>query len=71
MENEAIVRLKFSDDVAPLITLLEKNFTSYELEQVAGLTSKYAVRLYEIIIAWRTKVGRLCLTLMSYEIVWV
>ncbi|AWY21792.1 replication initiation protein RepM (plasmid) [Moraxella bovis] len=55
VENEAIVRLKFSDDVAPLITLLEKNFTSYELEQVAGLTSKYAVRLYEIIIAWRTK----------------
>lgn len=54
VENEAIVRLKFSDDVAPLIHCLEKHFTSYELEQVAGLTSKYAIRLYEIMIAWRS-----------------
>ena len=54
VENEAIVRLKFSDDVAPLIHSLEKHFTSYELEQVAGLNSKYAVRLYELVVAWRT-----------------
>lgn len=52
--NEAIVRLKFSDDVIPLISNLEKHFTSYELEQVSGLNSKYSVRLYEIIIAWRS-----------------
>lgn len=54
LENEAMVELSFSPAVAPLITLLEKNFTSYELEQVAGLNSKYAVRLYEIVIAWRS-----------------
>lgn len=54
IDNEASVRLIFSPTVAPLITLLEKNFTSYELEQVAGLNSKYAVRLYEIVIAWRS-----------------
>lgn len=55
LENEALVELIFSPDVAPLITMLEKNFTSYNLEQVAGLSSKYAVRLYEIIIAWRSQ----------------
>lgn len=55
LENEAIVELIFSPAVAPLITLLEKNFTSYELKQVSELTSKYAVRLYEIIIAWRSQ----------------
>lgn len=54
IKNEASVKLIFSPTVSPLITLLEKNFTSYELEQVAELNSKYAVRLYEIIIAWRT-----------------
>lgn len=54
LENEAMVELIFSPAVAPLITLLEKNFTSYELEQVAELNSKYAVRLYEIVIAWRS-----------------
>lgn len=55
LENEAMVELIFSPAVAPLITLLEKNFTSYELEQVAELNSKYSVRLYEIIVAWRSK----------------
>lgn len=55
IENEASVRLIFSPTVAPLVTLLEKNFTSYELEQVSELNSKYAVRLYEIIIAWRSQ----------------
>ena len=54
IDNEASVKLIFSPTVAPLITLLEKNFTSYELEQVAELNSKYAVRLYEIVIAWRS-----------------
>jgi plasmid replication initiation protein len=38
----------------PEITRLEENFTSYELEQVAGLKSAYAVRLYELLIQWRT-----------------
>lgn len=54
IDNQASVKLIFSPTVAPLITLLEKNFTSYELEQVAELNSKYAVRLYEIVIAWRS-----------------
>lgn len=54
LENEAMVELIFSPAVAPLITLLEKNFTSYELEQVSELNSKYAVRLYEVVIAWRS-----------------
>ncbi|MFH4090209.1 RepB family plasmid replication initiator protein, partial [Acinetobacter baumannii] len=38
----------------PLITNLEKHFTSYELEQVSSLTSVYAIRLYELLIAWRS-----------------
>jgi plasmid replication initiation protein len=53
VEKEAVVRLKFSDDVVPLITNLEKHFTSYELEQVSQLNSAYAVRFYELLIAWR------------------
>lgn len=55
IDKEASVRLIFSPAVVPMITMLEKHFTSYQLEQVAELTSKYAVRLYEIIIAWRSQ----------------
>ena len=54
IEKLAAVRIRFSPDVIPLITRLEENFTSYELEQVAGLQSGYAVRLYELLIQWRS-----------------
>lgn len=48
------VYMRFTSDVVPLITRLEEQFTSYELEQVANLDSGYAIRLYELIIQWRS-----------------
>ena len=53
IDDIGVLELAFSMDVVPLITRLEQHFTSYQLEQVAQLTSKYAVRLYELVIAWR------------------
>ena len=56
--NEAILEITFAPDVVPLILLsLEEHFTSYQLKQVTQLTSKYAIRLYEMLIAWR-EVGK-------------
>lgn len=54
-DESATVRIAFAKPVVPLITQLEKHFTSYELEQVSGLSSAYAVRLYELLIAWRSQ----------------
>lgn len=54
VDNEALVKLVFAPDVVPLITRLEQHFTSYEIKQVSQLTSRYAVRLYELLIAWRS-----------------
>jgi plasmid replication initiation protein len=54
IENESTVKLIFSPAVVPLVTELEKHFTSYTVEQISNLTSGYAVRLYEILIAWRS-----------------
>jgi plasmid replication initiation protein len=53
-EGEGSITLRFGHEVVPEITRLEENFTSYELEQVAGLKSAYAVRLYELLIQWRS-----------------
>lgn len=53
IEEEATVELVFSPAIVPLITNLEKHFTSYQLELVRELTSFYAIRLYELLIAWR------------------
>ena len=52
--QSGIVFLRFTQDIVPLITRLEENFTKYELEQVSRLTSSYAIRLYELLIQWRS-----------------
>jgi plasmid replication initiation protein len=52
-ESMGLITLRFGHEVVPEITRLEANFTSYELEQVAGLKSAYAVRLYELLIQWK------------------
>ena len=54
VDNEAKVSLVFSRAVVPLITRLEERFTSYALKQVSGLTSRYAIRLYELLIAYKS-----------------
>ena len=54
--NDAYVKIRFAQTIIPLIPLigeLNSRFTSYELMHVASLNSGYAVRLYELCIAWR------------------
>ncbi|EPR83154.1 hypothetical protein L292_0549 [Acinetobacter junii CIP 107470 = MTCC 11364] len=57
IDDSATLEITFAPDVVPLITRLEQHFTSYQLKQVSQLTSKYAIRLYEFLIAWR-EVGK-------------
>ena len=57
IDDAATLEIAFTMDVIPLITRLEKQFTSYQLKQVTQLTGKYAIRLYELLIAWR-EVGK-------------
>ena len=61
VEGAGVVKLRFAPEVVPLITRLEKNFTSYELEQVKNLNT-YATRLYEILASWRS-VGKVTIIL--------
>ena len=57
IDDSATLEITFAPDVVPLITRLEQHFTSYQMKQVAQLTGKYAIRLYELLIAWR-EVGK-------------
>lgn len=54
IDDLGCVELVFASDVIPLITRLESRYTEYELKQVVGLQSEYAIRLYELIIQWRS-----------------
>ena len=51
--NGAFVTVKFAPAVIPLITALEIRFTSYPIDDVASLSSGYAVRLFELCMVWR------------------
>ncbi len=53
-KDTGIVYLRFTHDVVPLITRLEQQFTSYDIEQISSLNSAYAIRLYELLIQWRS-----------------
>mgnify|MGYP003473657000 FL=1 len=44
----------FAPAVVPLITRLEERFTKYDIDQISGLSSAYSVRLYELLIQWRS-----------------
>lgn len=47
------MELTFSRVIISLITELEKNLTSYEVKQVSQLTSSYALKFYEVLVAWK------------------
>lgn len=54
IQDAAMVQICFAPDVIPLITRLESDFTSYEIQQISSLSSAYAIRLYELLMKWRS-----------------
>ncbi|MDK4657351.1 RepB family plasmid replication initiator protein, partial [Kingella kingae] len=55
IQNEGIVKFKFADAIVPFLVELEKHFTVYEIEQIAQLSSSYAMRLYEFFMQYLDK----------------
>lgn len=51
----ACAQLNFAPDILQLFVKLEEKFTRYELKQISQLSSVYAIRLYELLIRWRSK----------------
>lgn len=56
VENESTIKFRFNPEIIPFIGYMKGrvNYTRYFIEDVAGMTSIYAIRLYELIISWRT-----------------
>jgi plasmid replication initiation protein len=53
-DDYAKIKIIFSPSVVTLIHDLESRFTSYFLSDIKNITSTYSVRLYELIIAWKS-----------------
>jgi len=56
--NTGTVQVRFSHDVLPYISQLKKQFTVYKLKNIAKLTSSHAIRLYELLVQWKSTGSR-------------
>lgn len=54
VEKAGIVRIQLAPMIIPYITALQSSFTSYELRNVAQMSSTYAIRLYELLTQYKT-----------------
>jgi len=48
------IEILFAKELIPFVSQLKNRFTSYFLKDVSKMTSVYAIRLYELIVAWRS-----------------
>lgn len=48
-DGEGRVELGFSPTIAPYLSLLHKQFTSYNLKRIADLNSSYSIRMFEML----------------------
>lgn len=53
-QGAGYVELTFTQHVAPYISLLHQQFTSYMLRKIARVTSSYAIRIFELLMQFKT-----------------
>lgn len=53
LKGQGIIELEISEKLRPYLIDLKSNFTSYRLQSVLRLTSKYAKRIYELASQWK------------------
>lgn len=59
------VILCFAQDILPYLSELKGGFTQYKLEHVGNMSSIYGIRLYELLMQWKTTGSR------EIEIAWL
>lgn len=52
-QSEGRVEIVFSRRIAPYISQLREEFTSYKMRHVAKMRSSHGIRLYELLMQWR------------------
>lgn len=54
LDYQGAVSLRFSKDILPFISNVKANFTQYMLSEVAKMQGAYSVRLYELLVQYKT-----------------
>jgi len=65
-DSEGSVLLRFSTDIAPYLNNLSEQYTKYSLSEIAKLTSAHAVRVFELMMQWKT-IGHFTISLIDLK----
>jgi len=52
--DDGKIGITFNPAISPFLTQLSINFTQYRLGNISGLTSSYAIRVYELLCQWKS-----------------
>ena len=63
--DDGKIVLFFAPKILPYLSKLEGKFTKYEIKHIGNMSSVYGIRLYELLIQWRTTGKR------EVEIAWL
>lgn len=54
VEGTRTIGIRFSTPILPFLSNLSREFTRYALADIAGMQSAYAIRIYELLIQYRS-----------------
>lgn len=54
MDSQGVIGIRFSKPLLPFISNLSREFTKYALSDIAGMSSAYAIRVYELIAQYKS-----------------
>jgi plasmid replication initiation protein len=54
MDSRGVIGIRFSKDILPFLSNLSTEFTKYLASDLIGVTSAHAIRLYELLVQYRT-----------------
>lgn len=54
MDDDGKITLTFAQDMLPYLSQLKGQFTKYELKHIGNMTSIYGIRLYELLMQWKS-----------------
>lgn len=53
LDSQGVIGIRFSKPMLPFISNLSREFTKYALSDIAGISSAYAIRIYELLVQYR------------------
>lgn len=54
LDSEGKITLTFAQDMLPYLSELKGQFTKYDLKHIGNMDSIYGIRLYELLMQWKT-----------------